>query len=210
MYHDWDFSYIKYEYFDCDEKNRPIIPQSDWIKARETYISQPSSPPKDLHPDPKINGFSIPVEARKAPGKGRGVFTLRDIKKRELVWNPTQTAKFSTGGAFKDFIFSLDNNFVCDALNFSYVQNVKDLQSDEGKDEDKYMVLVDLDEGALCNSADYYEKDNIGCSGDMADGYEGGCLNNYFAIRDIAAGEELLCDYDAFQEGPGSWKRLDL
>ena len=205
MYHNMTRSDIDW-HFECDFDDRPIIPQSAWRRAREIYASQlsPSSP--FVPGDSKNDGFSVPIETRKAPGKGRGIFALRDIKRGELVWNTQQTARFATAEAFRDFIFALDEKFVCDALNFSYVQMVARNGSGGGGESVKEKVVhVDLDEGALCNSPQReFEDENIGCLDDMGKEYDGGCQANYFALRDIKEGEELLCAYGVFSSWVGT------
>ncbi len=134
------------------------------------------------------------------------------------MWNPTHTATFNTAEVFRDFIFALDKNYTCDYLNFCYVQNVgmygnnTDLNMDTDdintqEDSSTVMIInVDLDEGGLCNGGNA----NLGCRDGMADGYEGGCEMNYFALRDIPAGDEIICDYTAFQAKAGSWKYFGL
>ncbi len=208
-YHDWTVDDMD-KYFKCED-DMPLIPQSAWINARKTYASLHSS---QLHiplPDHRFNGFSFPVEGRKADGKGRGLFALRDIRKGELVWKPKQTAKFANGEEYRDFIFSLDENFVCNALNFSYIQAVHVDNSHGGgeKDKSQIMILVDLDEGGLCNDAYYYDEMNIGCDERLGDIYEGGCQENYFALQDIKAGDELICDYYSFTADEG-WEHFGL
>ena len=66
-------------------------------------------------------------------------------------------------------------------------------------------MRVDLDEGSFINSFSLsddedYETDgpNIGCDIEMAKVHFGGCKQNYFALRDIEEGEELLLDYGQF------------
>jgi hypothetical protein len=61
---------------------------------------------------------------------------------------------------------------------------------------------VDMDEGALLNSGSYgygkknYQEDisNLECISEAKDHPKGAC----FAIRDIVAGDEFLCNYESF------------
>lgn len=70
-----------------------------------------------------------------------------------------------------------------------YVQEVSD---------GNFLLSVDLDEGALCNSINDDEDHNMGCDEEAAALVQGGCKMNYFAVKDIKAGEELLCSYGEF------------
>ena len=151
-------------YFECDlDAPRPIISQSTWRHARaELYHGVNNHPSKVLS-----DGFFVPVEAKKAPGKGRVFFATEDIEKGTLIWNPSREAHFTTPAAFKDYLMQLytkvGNDFVCDALNFVYVQKVKKKKSADGDvdiDEDgvdfemQPVISIDLDEGGLCNNYD--------------------------------------------------------
>ena len=60
-------------YFECDlDAPRPIISQSTWRHARELYHGVNNHPSKVLS-----DGFFVPVEAKKTPGKGRVFFCHR-------------------------------------------------------------------------------------------------------------------------------------
>ena len=87
-------------YFECDlDAPRPIISQSTWRHARELYHGVNNHPSKVLS-----DGFFVPVEAKKAPGKGRVFFATEDIEKGTLIWNPSREAHFTTPAAFKDYL----------------------------------------------------------------------------------------------------------
>ncbi len=73
-------------------------------------------------------------------------------------------------------------------------------------------MSVDLDEGCFCNDGGGEDEGpNMGCDEDAAEQYEisGGCKEHYFALRDIKAGEELLCSYGQFAIS-GGWKHFGL
>lgn len=81
----------------------------------------------------------------------------------------------------------------CDVLTWAYVQPIL------GDNGVNLLISIDLDEGALCNDGAREELvSNMGCDEDAAISYSGGCKENYFALDDIAAGEELLCSYYDF------------
>ena len=62
----------------------------------------------------------------------------------------------------------------------------------------RLVISIDLDEGALCNDYDNHQDEaNLGCEDGIGDEYDGGCGMNYFALRDIKAGEEFICKYSS-------------
>jgi len=76
-------------------------------------------------------------------------------------------------------------------------------------------VSVDLDAGSFINShGDWLgvgeeSPPNLGCHAEAANNEPGGCEHNYFALRDIDVGEELLLDYGEFAEETG-WQWFGL
>ncbi len=48
---------------------------------------------------------------------------------------------------------------------------------------------------------------NVGCMLRQSYKHPGGCKENFFALRDINAGEELVVDYANFAI-PGTWMHL--
>jgi hypothetical protein len=178
----------------CNEifKNpRPVYDQSAWEHARDMYKKLATKDNCTL-PDDNSNGFDVAFEAKESPGKGRGIYAAQDIEDGTLVYQARQTARFDNGAAYRQFILSLERGFACDVLQWAYIQDV-------GKeDESKILISVDLDEGSFCNDGGYDYSDNLGCDEDLGETVEGGCKSNYFAIDDIEAGEELLCDYHNF------------
>ena len=188
----------------CDsvfKNERPIHSQSAWEEARALYrdiVGENSSiGQSDENESP--NGFSVAVEAKQSPPKGRGIFAVNDIAAGELIWSTAKTARFQDGPSYRKFIFRLEEGFACDVLQWAYVQDIGD---------GDYRVSVDLDEGSFCNNGGGDEA-NKGCDEDAATDVEGGCQNNYFALRDIEAGEELQCSYGQFAVS-GGWKMFDL
>jgi hypothetical protein len=186
---------------------RPIHSTSDWIQARQAYVdvlTSSSSSQKITIPNPVVasSGFAVPVEARQTESIGRGIFvTDTPVKKGQKVWSTVQTARFEKGDDFRRFLQSIPNSLSCDILEFfSYVQSVKNAADET----EKLYISTDLDEGCFINSVEDWNGDgieriaNIGCDHEMAKNEPGGCQENYFALRDIAVGEELLLDYEEF------------
>jgi len=179
---------------------RPIHSQQKWKQAIDIFHAIVG----DGHLDPLKNGFSVGIEAKQTEGKGRGIYATHPIKNGELVWSSKRTAMFDDGDDYRHFLSVLDVDFACDVLQWAYVQDVSD--SDEHQE---LQISVDLDEGCFCNDGGDGEPSSVGCDEDEAVNFEGGCRSNYFALRDIEAGEELLCNYDEFAL-PDGWKEFGL
>lgn len=199
---------------DCDkyfQTERPIHPNSVWVEARNFYKSLTLEHNNTL-PDDDSTGFRMAYEAKQSPGKGRGVFAKQDVKKGELIYNSTQTARFDNGHAFKAFIMGLEPGFACDVLQWAFVIDMQNYDEDNySKRDDDNMELfisVDLDPGCFCNDGGG-ELSNAGCDREAVEGVPGGCRSNFFALRDIKAGEELLCVYGEFVEQDG-WEAFGL
>jgi hypothetical protein len=146
-------------------------------------------------------GFAVSVEARQAGSKGRGVFvTETPVKKGQKVWSTLQTARFENGDDYRRFLRAIPNDLACDVLQWAYVQSVKNI----AEQTEKPYISADLDEGSFINSYEDWNDEgivntlNLGCDEEMAKNEPGGCQENYFALRDIAVGEELLLDYRQF------------
>merc|ERR1712160_187464 len=73
-------------------------------------------------------------------------------------------------------------------------------EDDELEEGQILLICVDLDEGSFMNSGYWQEEDNstLGCISEAGSKVLGGCKQNYFALRDIDAGEELLVNYGEF------------
>jgi len=64
------------------------------------------------------NGEKQPYYAKKSPGKGRGLFASRDIKKGEVVHDGTNSDVIMSGKDFRRFIFALPQKMACDATEW--------------------------------------------------------------------------------------------
>jgi len=185
----------------CDDvfkHPRPIPSQSDWMHARKIYRDIVGEDDATIIDDndeenddeKEKNGFSVLIEAKQSsPEKGRGIFALEDIKQGALVWSTSKTARFKNGETYREFISKLEVGFACDVILWSCVEDVGD---------GELRIAVALDEGCFCNDGD--DDANIGSS-------EG--TENDHALRDIKAGDELLCKYDDFTIA-GGWAEFGL
>jgi hypothetical protein len=64
------------------------------------------------------NGEKQPYYAKKSPGKGRGLFASRDIKKGEVVHDGTNSDVIMSGKDFRRFLFALPQKMACDATEW--------------------------------------------------------------------------------------------
>lgn len=178
------------------EKARPVPTREQFDTSIALYNEIQTD--EALRIDPSDKGIFVDVEIKQAGEKGRGVFAVEDIPKGE-VWRSSYdyTAVFYDGEQYRKFILGLDTGFACDVLQWAYTE-----YDSETKDP---FVAVDLDEATMCNDGNK-EGHNVGC--DEED--EAMDCNLYdYAIRDIKAGEEILCYYGEFSELQG-WKDLNL
>ena len=184
-----------WEHWDCDkifEEPRPIHSPETWAHTRKVYQAVVGTEDSTVQADSDIDGFHVHVISKQSPGKGRGNYAGRDIRKGEIIYSGINTARFRWGDDYREFLNSIEPHIACDVLQWAYVQDM----GDTDLDDDDLMVSVDLDAGSFCNDGDGYP--NKGCDMEAAKGYPGGCKTNYFALRDIKEGEELLCDYSSF------------
>ena len=167
-------------------QERPILSPETWSMLRQTYHRIVGPEHSSIAPLAlETTGFCVQVVAQQSPGMGRGVFANQFIAQGSLVWTTRQTAQFATGDAYREFLFSIPADLACDAIDWTYVHQQADHQ---------LMVSVDLDEGCLMNNGKRHS--NIGCKGSVKDTVGAGCMDNeYYALRDIQEGEELLLDY---------------
>ena len=201
---------------------RPVHSIDDWKSMRQAYESvvgvDKSSIPRiqqqdedDVDADSRdaVSGFHVPVKARQAGDKGRGVFVADDgsgpVQPGSLVWSTKFTARFDDGEDYRKFLKLIRVDFACDVLQWAYVQAVRD----DGDQTEKAFVSVDLDAGSFINSIDDDDPDsapNVGC---VENSLPGGCKQNYFALRTIHPGEELILDYTDFAISHG-WEWFGL
>ena len=212
----------------CEElfqSPRPLHSQSDWVNARNIYksiVKDESTLPNDNDGDDNDNdsdggnshsGFEVKVVAKQSPGKGRGIYAVEDIKEGDLIYSSKQTARFSSGAHYREFLLALQPHFACDVLQWAFVTELDDKVN--GKEELQLKISVDLDEGCFCNNGwgpvGEEEGPNLGCNQDQKEGEEfpPSCKTNFYALRDIKAGEEFLCSYGDFVIGDG-WHEFGL
>jgi len=145
-----------------------------------------------------FNGFSQPYYIDHND-YGRGIYANADIPKSSLVWQNFRSARFDDGSSYRSFLMKLPPNLACDVMQWAYVTD----------DE----INVDLDEGSFCNDGGR-EESNIDFDKEVSRKFPNRADirirvdMQLFATRDIAKGEELLCNYGSFSDA--NWEQFGL
>lgn len=123
-------------------------------------------------------GFVVPIEVRlcEDPQRGQGVFATVDIASGTLVWTPTLLSSWSPEEARKR-LAAMPFQQAHECLRHSFVAPAAP----------ECLQLNPDDDGRFTNHS---ANPNIGACEDPAQGSQ--------ALRDIAAGDELVCDYSVF------------
>jgi len=194
-------------YFGCNKlfkTPRPVITDDEWRNFRDLYnefvdaeysSSQYPNGPETYKVGKSWSGS--PVHGNTTPDKGRGLAASRDIRKGDLIFTGTNnTLVFETGPAWRKFLLHLfyapppddvyTEGFACDMVAWSWNQRVPK--------DGPIAIVVDVDSSSLLNKPSKGETHNIQCGKDG----EEGCGMDYYAVRDIWEGEEILCHYSDF------------
>lgn len=173
------------------EKALEIHNATVWKLLKTTYQGIVHADINTLPPPSKhesLQGYQVPIEIKKIPAttepQSLGVFSKNAIPKGTLVWKSTYTAQFTSGSDFRSFLKALPEYLACDVIDWAFPRY---------KAEEP-VVCVDLDHGSLTNACEVEEECNLEVKGENT-----GCELDFYASRDIAAGEELKIDHD-FQE----------
>lgn len=121
------------------------------------------------------------------------MYANKNYKKGDLVYSAEHCACFEDGDSFRYFLASIPPTLGCEVLQWSYSAK-------------SFGVCVDLDEGSLVNHASKSLKHR---SRGYAFTRELPNIKGSIAIADINIGDEILVDYDDFDE-PSSWADLGL
>jgi hypothetical protein len=220
-----------HEELGCDELTiRPVHTPEIWIGMREAYISvvgqekatvpstttttSSSSSESSFESSLFKTAFQIPFEVRQSPGMGRGIYTLTDVKKGQLLYDFSQTAQYRDANEFAEFLRIITPELACDVLMWSYVQDLSDGYTEKmSNDYGPFRIMTDLDPGSFCNNGGK-SKGNMAWiitsptttttnrkTAPMIGRYDTVKSAPLVALRDIDAGEELLCIYSQFSEG---------
>lgn len=134
------------------------------------------------------SGVMVPHEIRLIPGKGRGVFATKNIKKGEVIWKNIQSAEFEDELSWRRFVSSIPYELACDVHQWAYV---------EYDEDDKISILyLDLDDGSFTNTPDG-DQDENSTTEEVS-----------IALRDIKAGEEITMSYSGLTIDLDWYKRM--
>jgi hypothetical protein len=215
-----------HEVLGCDEEEviRPVHTPEIWIGMREAYISvvgqenatitsTTTSLPSSSSSESLLykTAFQIPFDVRQSPGMGRGIYTRTDVKKGQILYDFSQTAQYRYANEFAEFLRILTPDLACDVLMWSYVQDLSDGYTENmSKEYGSLRIMTDLDPGSFCNDGGKSEG-NMAWIITKKNRKTAPIIGRYdtvksaplVALRDIDAGEELLCIYSQFSEGLG-------
>ncbi|KAL7547402.1 hypothetical protein ACHAWF_010710 [Thalassiosira exigua] len=215
---DWEyFSYWElHTAFRCDRimaERRPIYGPEVWTEIRELYHEFVRDEKEEGQPGTyqfsDIQDPLMPMEPFQSTEKGRSLRATRDISKGEIVFQATNnTIIFTEGDVWRKFLFVVyerngrpfDKETACDILIWSWVQRLEE--------DGPLVIVMDLDNGSLLNEGrdeEDWDPPNVQC------GEEGAkfCGMDYYATRDMKAGEEILINYHSFAILDG-WKAMGL
>ena len=142
-----DWEWMPYDYIwnvlDCaplrDDPNKPLPTIEDWTTMREVYTQVVEPAKKFLDPIPPTMGYTYgksedgealppPYYARTSPGKGRGLFASRNIKRGEVVHRGGHESDvvFPDGMSWRRYIFTLPNRLACSISDWNWTQRLED------------------------------------------------------------------------------------
>eukprot|EP00751_Fragilariopsis_kerguelensis_P006096 CAMPEP_0170797790 /NCGR_PEP_ID=MMETSP0733-20121128/25856_1 /TAXON_ID=186038 /ORGANISM="Fragilariopsis kerguelensis, Strain L26-C5" /LENGTH=287 /DNA_ID=CAMNT_0011148791 /DNA_START=175 /DNA_END=1038 /DNA_ORIENTATION=- len=200
------------EYLDCEWISKEVHQQQAWSTFNRVYNEKIGKEKSSIPGTYETNGFQIPVEIKYSEDVGRGVFSIVDIKKGDLIYISTNNAQFETAQEYRNFLKGLPQNFACEIIIWAFSRMVS------AEKEEEFIACVDLDEGSFVNTAHHK---NPKCNMELGtkDGLleEGndetvtwyGCDLKFYARRDIKADEEIRADYGDFAE-PHGWAAMGL
>lgn len=179
------------------DQTKRLYGEEQWRHMRRKYNEVVDDRVKFDDPVPPTRGYTLldgkppPFYARLSPGKGRGVFASRIIKRGHVVHHGDPSAvEFADAAAWRRFVFSLPRTMACDVVEWTWTQRL----SEGGR----LRTLMDMNIAALFNN-----------------GGEGG-FNVvpkdrhsliFYAARDIEKDSELLYNYDNYET---NWAAVGL
>ena len=206
-------------YFGCSSGERPVHDQKTWQYLRQTYHDIVGGDKSTIGPPNRsFNGFAVPYYVDQSPGRGRGLFAARDIRKGSLIWTASRTAEFEDAETYRSFLFTIPAELACDVMMWAYVSygseidgesneddeeeesddEEDDEEGEQAEEESSTKIMVDLDESSFCN--DGGKKSNMDWDAEAAALYPDNSDWRTFAVKDVKEGEELLCNYSGFFE----------
>ena len=197
----WGFKDFRkiYGCHDLPNHGTAALPNNEyWQILRDAYIEQVDNEYKFDDPIPPTEGYTLnengapPFYAGMAPGKGRGLFASRDIKKGELVHDGTKgDVTFPDAMSFRRFLHGLpQRHHKCDVMQWCWTQKLEA--------GGPHVLLCELNISALMN----------GGGGDGINvGPNNSTSRSFYAKKDIEKGKESLMNYRLV---PGNWAAVGL
>lgn len=176
------------DYVHAKGVERPIHNITTWKMLRKAYEDAVGKSKSSLLDEP-AEFDSLNLEARQTPNKGRGQFATSDIPKGTLMYDYRRAAQFFDGPSYRKFMFSIRPDLACDVLIWQYLYQFQDGTS-------QFAIMVDLDDGSFCNDGE--DEANVGWGKTSFSEYNYNRMPRIYSLRDISAGEEILCHYDEF------------
>jgi len=178
----------------ADDMDKPLPDMDYWNFVRDKYKEVVNSEAKFDDPILPTDGYTMKngdrqlYYAKKSPGKGRGLFASRDIKKGELVHDGRASDIVMTADEWRSMIFALPQKMACDLSEWSWTQRQKK--------DGPYKLFTAYNISILMNGSN---KPNTmpKCSH----------CSKMYAIRDIKKDEEILTDYKIY---PTLWDEVGL
>ncbi|KAG7347646.1 SET methyltransferase domain containing protein [Nitzschia inconspicua] len=199
--------------YETDESESSLVEihtDGTWKKFNEIYHQVVDRERSSLPPQFEGSGFQVPVEIKYMKKIGRGVFAKESIPRGQLVWKSINTAEFIRPQDYRDFLRALPQNLACDVIIWAYTRMISREQ------KQTFKVCVDLDEGSFVNHSRNRLRANmeLGIGRLLREDEDEeitwyGCDLEFYANRDIEAGEEIRANYDEFAELHG-WGKMGL
>ncbi|KAL7497092.1 hypothetical protein ACHAWT_007452 [Skeletonema menzelii] len=158
------------------------------------------------------------VEIKDAGKKGKGIFATERIKKGSLVMslNAGNVGVFKEGVTWRKFVATLPRETACNFIEWCWIQEIMPETENESDIRTGLTIFCAFDESNLMNTAGWEdgEEANIRCGDYSIENEEerwGPCRFDYYATKDIEAGEELLMNYSEFEdEDQHQWTDIGL
>jgi hypothetical protein len=197
-WHLWGYHTFKEE-FNCsgyvEDETKPIPTMEYWQTMLDAYnqVVDPTYKFDDLVPP--TQGYRLnedgpqPYYAKLSPGKGRGVFASRDIKKGEIVHDGTKSdIVFPDALSWKRLMFALPRKMACDNAEWTFIQ--------QREKDGPMLILSSLNIAILMNEGNNGTEVNV--EPQAEDGNFSEYSSVFYATRDIKKDEEILMDYDDY------------
>merc|ERR1719401_191744 len=165
---------------------RDIPDATAWRALRQTYWDVVGARRSSLRWEAVGVPASVPahdataIDAVLVPNKGRGLVARRDIQAGERLWSDVNLAMFHDVSDLNRFIAVLPTPRACDIILWE--SDYTEAPAEE------FFYSVNLDLSSFCNDGSAVAA-NVAVE-------DGPVVNDFVAARDIAAGEEVLCDYN--------------